>query len=219
MSFSSSLVDFRDPLVLDASVLVNLHACGSGKRILAALPNAMVVPEIVADELKHERSRRGGEYAFLDSISAAGLIMIESLADTEDVVFRKLIASSPSIDDGEAATIAIAAYKRYLPVIDDRKGRTCAELTLEGRTPAWSLEAFRHPAVIEALGDEIAIRSLYFALRKGRMQIPHEALDEVIALIGEDRARDCTCLPKYRYRFGHSQSVDVDKDHSAHPSP
>lgn len=202
MSFSSSLVDFRDPLVLDASVLVNLHACRNGERILAILPNVMVVPEIVADELKHERSRRGGEYSFLDSISADGLVMVEGLTDAEYVIFRKLTSSSPSLGDGEAATIAIAASRRYLPIIDDRKGRTHAEFILGDRTPAWSLEAFRHPAVIEALGDEIAIQSLYFALRNGRMRIPPESVNDVIGLIGEDRARECTCLPRYRERFG-----------------
>ena len=68
MSCSSSLSDITNPLVLDTSVLINLHACKYGERILAAIPNDILVPEIVAGELEHETSRRNGEHDFLYSL-------------------------------------------------------------------------------------------------------------------------------------------------------
>lgn len=43
MSCSSSLIDVADPLVLDTSVLINLHACKYGERILAAIPNDTLI--------------------------------------------------------------------------------------------------------------------------------------------------------------------------------
>ncbi|MGY4379505.1 putative nucleic acid-binding protein [Bradyrhizobium sp. i1.3.6] len=57
MSCSSSLIDIADPLILDTSVLINLHACKYGERILASIPNDVVVSEIVAGELEHETGR------------------------------------------------------------------------------------------------------------------------------------------------------------------
>jgi hypothetical protein len=54
---------------------------------------------------------------------------------------------------------------------------------------------------VAALGDQSALEALYLALRDGRMRIPSESADGVIALIGMERSQDCTCLPGYRERF------------------
>ena len=68
MSCSSSLIDITVPLVLDTSVLINLHASKYGEQLLAAIPNDIFVTEIVAGELEHETSRRNGEHGFLYSL-------------------------------------------------------------------------------------------------------------------------------------------------------
>jgi predicted nucleic acid-binding protein len=201
MSCSSSLADIVGPLVLDTSVLINLHACTYGKRILTALPNDIVVPEIVAGELEHETSRKNGEYGFLRTLVAGEFVTLTKLTDVEYEVFHELTSTSPSLDDGEAATIAIAASRFLLPVIDERKGRVRAGTLMKTRAPAWSLDLFRHPMTSAELGDEAALKALYLALRDGRMRIPPESADGVIALIGMARSQDCTCLPGYRERF------------------
>jgi hypothetical protein len=66
-------IDTADPLVHDTRVLINLHACKYRERILAAMPNDTVIPDIVAGELEHETSRRNGEFSFLNSIIANGI--------------------------------------------------------------------------------------------------------------------------------------------------
>jgi predicted nucleic acid-binding protein len=201
MSCSSSLIDIVDPLILDTSVLINLHACKYGERILTAIPNDVVVPEIVAGELEHETSRRNGEHHFLHGLMTDGIVTLATMTDAEYEIFGDLTTASPSLDDGEAATIAIAAARQLLPVIDERRGRSRASALMQARTPGWSLDLFRHPAVIAILGDEAAVEALYLALRDGRMRIPSESGDGVIELIGMERSRDCTCLPRYRERF------------------
>lgn len=201
MSCSSSLIDIADPLVLDTSVLINLHACKYGERILAAIPNDIVIPDIVAGELEHETSRRNGEFGFLNSIIANDIAAVVNLTDAEHELFQTLTSTSPSLDDGEAATIAVAVTRYLLPIIDERKGRTRAGILMEARSPGWSLDLFRHPTTLAALGDQVTVEALYFALRDGRMRIPLESADAVIGLIGMERSRDCTCLPGYRERF------------------
>jgi predicted nucleic acid-binding protein len=201
MSCSSSLIDVRAPLVLDTSVLINLHACKYGERILSAIPNHMVVPQIVAGELEHETSRRNGEYSFLHALVAAGTVTLANLTDAEYEIFHELTSTSPSLDDGEAATIAVAVTRDLLPVVDEKRGRARASVLVKARAPGWSLDLFRHPRTIDVLGDQSAIEALYLALRDGRMRIPSESADAVIALIGMERSRHCTCLPGYRDRF------------------
>jgi len=199
MSCSSSLIDITAPLVLDTSVLINLHASNYGEQMLAAIPNDIFVPEIVAGELEHETSRRNGEHGFLYSLVKNRTVTLAGLTDTEYEIFCELTSTAPSLDDGEAATIAVAAARNSLPVIDEKKGR--ARAVIKARAPAWSLDIFRHPAAIAMLGDHSAMNALYFALRDGRMRIPSESADSVIGIIGIERSRDCTCLPGYRDRF------------------
>lgn len=201
MICSSSLIDIADPLVLDTSVLINLHACKYGERILTAIPNDILVPEVVAGELEHETSRRNGEYSFLHGLVAGGIVTLANLTDAEYEIFYELTSTSPSLDDGEAATIAVAATRRLLPVIDERRGRTRAGILMKARAPGWSLDLFRHPTAVAVLGNQPAVEALYLALRDGRMRIPSDRADGVIALIGNERSRDCSCLPGYRERF------------------
>ena len=207
MTCSSSLTDNPGPLVLDTSVLINLHACTYGERILMAIPNDILVPQIVAEELEHETSRRNGEYNFLHGLAASGKVTLADMTDEEYEIFYQLTSSSPSLDDGEAATIAIAVTRHLLPVIDEKKGRARAIALMETREPDWSLDILRHPLVTADLGDQAAVEALYLALRDGRMRIPSEITDYVIALIGMGRAIDCTCLPGYRERFSPGKGV------------
>lgn len=209
MSCSSSLTDIAEPLVLDTSVLINLHACRYGEQILTAIPNDILVPGIVAGELEHETSRRNGEHSFLHALVAKGIVTRTDLIDAEYEIFYELTSTAPSLDDGEAATIAVAVARDFLPIIDEKRGRARAHV--KGRASGWSLDIFRHPTATTVLGDQSAIDALYFALRDGRMRIPPESVDSVVALIGIERSRDCTCLPGYRDRFlsASNRSIEV----------
>jgi predicted nucleic acid-binding protein len=201
MVCSSSLTSVLSPIVLDTSVIINLHACKYGERILTAIPNNIIVPHIVAGELEHETSRKNGEYSFLHGLVTAEVVTLATLTDAEYEVFQELTSTSPSLGDGEAATIAIAAARGFLPIIDERKGRSRANALTQRQTPGWSLDLFYHPTAIAILGDQTVVEALYLALRDGRMRIPPESGDGVIALLGIERSRDCTCLPGYRERF------------------
>ena len=198
MTHSSSLFDDLGPLVFDTSVLINLYACSYGERILAALSNTIIVPQVVAGELEHETSRNNGERKFLHALLARGRATLGKMTDKENVFFANLVSGSRSLGDGEAATIAIAANRQLLPLLDDRKARAIAIRALRGQEPGWSLDLFRHSAVTTALGDATAINALFLALRDGRMRIPVESTKHIIGLLGSERARQCTCLPNYR---------------------
>ena len=107
MSCSSSPIDIADPLILDTSVLINLHACKYGERILASIPNDVVVSAIVAGELEHETSRQNGEHRFLHDLVTGGIVTLATMSDAEYEIFHELASTSRSLDDGEAATIAM----------------------------------------------------------------------------------------------------------------
>ncbi len=68
---------------------------------------------------------------------------------------------------------------------------------MKGEEPGWSLDLLRHPSVVQSLGERLTADIVYLALRHGRMRIPAECTDEILALIGE-RALECSCLPNFR---------------------
>ena len=201
MTYSSSLTDDLRPLVFDTSVLINLYACSYGERILAALPNAIIVPHLVAGELKHETSRENGGHRFLHDQFTGGRVTLGEMTDEEYVLYASLVSGSPSLGDGEAATIAIAVRRQLLPILDDRKARALITHALRGDEPGWSLDLFRHSLVTSALGDTTAINALYLALRDGRMRVPVESTEYIVRLLGIQRASECTCLPNHRKLF------------------
>ncbi len=176
MNWSSSLVSADVPLVLDTSVLINLHACGSGALILSAIPNQILVPQEVAAELDHETSRENGEHVFLREIVDREIAVVEAMTDEEYELFLHLATSSPSLGDGEAATIAIASKRELWPVLDERRGRNRAsEHCSYGQSAGWSLDLLMHPVVSMTLGQAPAVDAVFLALRDGRMRIPPES--------------------------------------------
>lgn len=200
MIYSSSLADDLTPLVLDTSVLINLYSSTCGERILSAMPNEILVPEIVASELEHQTSKNNGEHQFIKDLVATQNVRLIGLDQREYEVFESLVSGSPSLDDGEAATISTAVCRSYQPVIDERKGRQLAQTLIPCNQPGWSLDLFRHPQVIATLGADLAIDALYFALRYGRMRIHESDCNHVVRLIGVQRALDCNSLPGYKVR-------------------
>lgn len=188
------------PLVLDTSVLINLHASRAGEQILAALPHRLFVPEIVAAELEHETSRQNGEHSFLERLSRTGAVEIGALIGPEIELFTTLTAISPTLDDGEAATIAVGVTRSLVPVIDERKGRARAAALMPKHGALWSLDLFVHPQVSRALGAESVTTALFSALREARMRVPDDRCDEVVALIGHECALLCHSLPGTKQR-------------------
>ena len=200
VTYSSSLANILTTLVLDTSVVINLHASTYGNRILKALPNNILVPQTVAAELERESSKITSEGQFLEDLAATGNVRLVPMNEREYRVFENLVSGCPSLGDGEAATISIATCGHHCPIIDERKGRLQARALLSGLPPAWSLDLFRHPHVISALGTNHSVHALYLALREGRMRIHEDHCDHVVSLIGVERALECKSLPGFKMR-------------------
>lgn len=200
MTCSSCLADDLTPLVLDTSVLINLHACSHGEQILAAIPNDVLVSDIVVRELDHETSHSNGENQFIHGLVSQAVVKVAQLDDRGYQLYESLICGPGSLDDGEAATIATAAALDFIPVIDERKGRARAKALVSNQAIAWSLDLLLHPSVQTGLPDGKHVEAIYRALRDGRMRINEERCDAVVELIGVEHALECTSLPGFKTR-------------------
>lgn len=198
MASSTLLNDSAVPLIADTSAIINLNSTGHAPEIVRALPNKLVVVDVVPGELDEGRERGRQDAELLNSLVAAGLIEIVKLNDTCAIHFEKLVVgpASMTLDDGEAATIAYAFVHEGIAIIDERKAtRICGEMFPELRIGS-TVDILAHPDVWRSLGKQLLAEGVLNALRNGRMRVPPHHIEWVVDLIGPEQAATCPSLPK-----------------------
>jgi predicted nucleic acid-binding protein len=197
MGCLTCLTDPKALVVADASAIINLNATGRAQDIVRALPNRLVVVDVVSAELEQGRRRGRLDADLLNQLVTAGLIEVVKLNDQTVHHFEELVIGSAAktLDDGEAATIAYAVGHEAIALVDERKAtRICAQ-----RFPKLCLgctvDIFTHPEVLRALGAEALAGAVFGALYHGRMRVFPHHVDWVVELIGTDQAALCTSLP------------------------
>jgi len=195
-----SLTCLTDPAALiaaDTSTVINLNATGCAREIVRAIPNKLVVVDVVAAELD-EGQRRDRPYAgLLNQLVAAGHVEIVKLNDPAALHFEKLVVgpAAMTLDDGEAATIAYAVVHKGTAILDERKAtRICAERFQKLRIGC-TVDILAHPEVQKSLGKEMLAEAVFNALYNGRMRVFPHHVEWVVDLIGTDQAAACTSLP------------------------
>ena len=187
------------PVVADASVIINLNATGSAAAIIEAFPNPFLVTANVRRELSMGRSRGHMCGENLEAlIRYYGVLGPVELEPDDDVVYRSLVEGGfeRTLDDGEAATIACAAGRNGLALIDERKARKICAARFPALLLASTVEVLLHAKVAERLGASGQSDAIFLALRDARMHVPRHALRETIGRIGEERASKCPSLPR-----------------------
>jgi hypothetical protein len=115
-------------LLLDACVALNLAATGRPTDILATLAPRFAMARQAAEETLYIETTTAGmatqEVVNLRLWVSAGLLQILELESAETLQFITLAAE---IDDGEAATLAIARGRGLEVATDDRKARRVAQ--------------------------------------------------------------------------------------------
>jgi predicted nucleic acid-binding protein len=165
-----------------------------------SLPNPfLLVPEVVL-ELESGLQTGRNAAAALDGWHASGRVRIVPLGDTGTRHFFNLVSgpAAQTLDDGEAATIALALETEppAVPLIDERKAnRICANRFADLVTGS-TVDLLAQDGVQAALGRDRLASAVFKALYFGRMRVLPHHLDWVVNLIGPDRAKQCESLPR-----------------------
>lgn len=203
MSSLNFQLDQNVPLVVDASIIINLNATGAADEIIAALPRPLLVTESACSELEVGASRGYNDYAQLEKLIGAGVVSCVSLRGVALTLFERLVdgASVQTLDDGEAATIAYISTSVAIPVLDERKARRVCATEFPNIRILSSAELLIHRQFAESVGRSRQIELIVNALKIGRMRVPAEVVEDIRVLIGDERAAQCSSLPK-RIRAG-----------------
>lgn len=198
MTSVSCLEEIDDPLVLDASVVVNLNATGFADRVLDAIPAGVFIPDPVVRELQRGTKMGHSDATDLDALLAQGLadtITVPVSAQSDYIALVSGSATS-SLGDGEAATIASAFAMRAWAGIDERKARRiCSDRYKEVRV-ASTVDILAHPDVVGSLSDDEFSSALLAALEVANMQVQKQHMEWVVGRIDPDKIATCLSLPR-----------------------
>jgi predicted nucleic acid-binding protein len=194
----SFLSDPSKPLIADASVVINFNATLCAAQIIVSVPNKLHVTENARVELQGGLRNGHLDAQKLDELVNAGAAQVVELGSGALAAYESLIEGprESTLDDGEAATIACACERRGIAIIDERKARSLCSARFPDLTIVSSAEILMSGFVAKALGREAQITAIVNALRCGRMRVPLEHVEAVVALIGEEYALTCPSLPK-----------------------
>lgn len=189
--------DSAIPAVLDASAVINLNGTGMAELILKALACDLIVAVDVVEELADGIGNGRRDAELLGKLIGAGLVRAAPFGQDGMDLFERLTVgpSRETLDDGEAATIALASELGAAAVIDERKGRRlCGETAPHVRIVS-SVDIFIHPGVQAALGEKLG-DALFGALSTARMHVLPQYHAWVVGLLGPERSMLCKSLPR-----------------------
>jgi predicted nucleic acid-binding protein len=194
----SFLSDSTKVLVADTSTVINLSATNRATQIIQALPNKLVIEQMVMEELRLGRFRGRSDAGTAERLAAAGVIEVARLGTQGFDHFETLIAGAAidTLDDGEAATIALAVEAGAIPLIDERKAHRICRDRYPSLKVGSTLELLAHPNVESALGQSQLADAVFQALMMTRMRVFTDYIDWVFGLIGPERAAKCMSLPR-----------------------
>jgi predicted nucleic acid-binding protein len=154
----------RTSLLLDACIAINLAATDHFRRIAETASVTFLLTQQAAAEVGYLRDLHNGEVvATRINLSQHATNSTVQIIDLHPAEYPLYLELARIVDDGEAATIAVAALRRLPLATDDRKAR---RLGSERQIP----EPLRTLALIHAYADTAQlppaeIRSLLIKIR------------------------------------------------------
>jgi predicted nucleic acid-binding protein len=184
-------------LVADASVWINLVAGARAADVIRVLAMRPQISRIALDELERGRDKGRRTAAALADLIKDGLVEVAELPSEAEETFLNLVAGpvSQTLDDGEAATLALALQIGAVAIIDERKAINLARDRFPALQIISTAELLLSDAVRSVFSDEELGNVLYRALQEARMRVPEHLLEAVCACVGPERAAGCVSLP------------------------
>lgn len=203
------------PLVADASVWINLIAGGRALDILRALGQPTIIPNIALGELERGRDKGRSAAKGLSALIDTGHVAVVDLPPAAEDVYLSLVAgrASQTLDDGEAATLALALDLGATALIDERKAIGIAAIRFPTLSVATTSDLLLSDRIRSVLTPVDLSDALFATLAEARMRVPDHLLDEVCACLGPKKTRLCPSLPA-RVRSAQSNDLDATREYS-----
>jgi predicted nucleic acid-binding protein len=183
-------------LVVDTSVIINLNATGRAGDVVRAFGVKLRASTVVRDELVADRFSGRNDAELAAALVDAELLEFVELDEQAEDIFASLISGSAAdtLDDGEAATLAVGAVSGHTVVIDERKAKRIAAERFAVMEVIATADILCSERVITGLGAKQVGDLIFNSLAGARMFVPERHHARVLDLLGA-RAMECSSLP------------------------
>lgn len=185
--------------IADASVWINLAATGRLTEVLDALNAPVAIAEVALREL--ERGCTNGHDAFgqLSPLVRSGRVEALPISPEDEELYLGLVAggTADTLDDGEAATLTLAARRSAIAVIDERKATALGRRRFPSLEIRSTTDLLFNTLPYEGGSAGPLAEALFAALQGARMRIPQDWQARVIDVLGPDRTPLCHSLPAH----------------------
>ncbi len=184
--------------VVDASVIINLNATGCAEEIIRAYGISFTASEVVGQELLQDRLNGRNDAALSRRLLDSGLLDFVPLQGEAEHHFERLVSGSAreTLDDGEAATLALAVATSSQAVLDEKKATRISTERFPSIEVISTSDILASTNVHDALGSDLIREALFRALRDARMRVQERHYQWVVRLLGE-RVQQCRSLPAF----------------------
>jgi len=177
--------------------VINLLSSGLAGELLRCFPNQAFVSETVI--LEPDQGRRSGwpHADQLDVLISQGVVKPLLLSPSSTTTFESLVIgpAALTLDDGEAATIALALEHQGCAVIDERKAQRFLHDRFQSIQSLTTIGLFRHPLLLDQIGAHRIGTGIFHALVNARMSIRPEDRDWVFSILSPEQIAHCPSIP------------------------
>lgn len=185
--------------IADASVWINLAATGRLAEVLGALSAPIAIAEVALRELERGRTNGHDAYGQIAPLVRSGRIQALPISLAEEDLYLGLVAggTAETLDDGEAATLVLAAGLSAVAVIDERKATTLGKRRFPLLEIRSTTDLLFDTLPYEGGNTGPLAEALFAALQGARMRVPHHLQSRVIDVLGPERTCLCRSLPAH----------------------
>lgn len=185
-------LDAHRCLVLDASVAINLLASGAFGEILEIIEcRSYLTPHVLREIRSDPRDRKRPPHDLMVAIESGQVSLLADLAPESSDVYLKLLERMAS---GEASAILAARNLGGIVATDDQSALQAIAADTDLPQAIRTVELLSDPRISRHFGRDRLAEIVFGALKFGRMRVFAEYRNEIIDLIGLDRARQCPSL-------------------------
>jgi predicted nucleic acid-binding protein len=188
MQSLSKIKSDKNPLFLDASVIINLVASDCSQEILRILDRPIFIEKTVCREFKRNPFDGSDSHNLITELVNGNCLKIIEMTEPQRETFLNLTGAVPpdDLDDGEAATLACASHQGAA-VLDERKAIRIAARDFPHIQIFSSLDILCAESVISELGDNKVQTLVQNAIKYARMRIPFNWKNWVNEFLGRNQ--------------------------------
>jgi predicted nucleic acid-binding protein len=184
-------------IVADASVWISLTASGRLEDVVDGIGAPIAIADIALNELERGRAKGHDAPHRVSALVGAARVLSLCLTAADEQTFLSLVAGPTveTLDDGEAATLALALRLGAVAVIDERKATAIAARRFPALQVRSTTDLLFAALPHENEGQGPLADALFAALQGARMRVPQHWLERVANTLGTKRLRLCQSLP------------------------